>query len=261
MPPSELLSPFHQFLAEVKGSLTFDNQQPIPISKLKLWVPNPTDDVTEAVQTYLRRRMIKHTVDFITFDPDPTKTPKAPWNDNWLVLGIPLERGSSTVKSIEDNILAHMPPNSILAVCGEEWDHNRCYFFPLERQDLTHQFNKRRGRHGDLLLFRDYSVWDESQFHGGFSGEDEIFADADPGKTPLLSSPFAPGPDHAPSSLERLLRMQKEAAAPVRRKRRWIETNVQHSTPPPLDPRLENWSSLKELKEIRRRRGRGRHSW
>ena len=139
-------------------------------------MPNPTDGVTEKVQTYLMRQRIKHKVHFIN-SFDATRR-QAPWNDNWLVLGIPLERGSSTVKSIEDDILAHMPPNSILSVCGEEWGRNRCYFFPLERQNLTHQFYKRRGRYDDLLLLRDYSVWDESQFHGGFSGEDEIFADA-----------------------------------------------------------------------------------
>ena len=187
MPPSrELLSPFHQFLVLVRGSLTYDNQKPVHISKLKLWVPNPTDGVTKEVQTYLREQKIKHKVHFITFDP--IKTPKAPWNDNWLVLGIPLERGSSTVKSIEDDILAHMPPNSILSVCGE-WDRD-CYFFPLERQNLTHQFYKRRGRYDDLLLLRDYSVWDESQFHGGFSGEDEIFADA---VRRQLCAPLSPG--------------------------------------------------------------------
>ena len=46
--------------------------------------------------------------------------------------------------------------------------------------------------------------------------------------------------------------LQIHVETPVRRKRRWIETNVQHSTPPPLDPRLENWGPMSG---IRRRRG------
>ena len=171
MPPSRELSPFHQFLIEVTGSLSYDTQKPVDISKLKLWVPNPTDGVTKKVQTYLMRQRIKHKVHFIN-SFDATRR-QAPWNDNWLVLGFQLEPGSSTVKSIEDDILAHMPPNSILSVCA--WGSRRCYFFPLERQDLTHQFYNGRGRYQDLLLLRDHSVWDESQFH---TSEDEIFADA-----------------------------------------------------------------------------------
>ena len=48
-----MLSPFHGFLARVKSwDLSMDNQKPVRkygISKLKLWVPNPTDGVTKVL--------------------------------------------------------------------------------------------------------------------------------------------------------------------------------------------------------------------
>ena len=70
-----------------------------------------------------------------------------------------------------------------------------------------------------------------------------------PGKTLLLSSPFAPGPGPAPSSLERLLphkvRMQKEATAkqgsmrydPLRRSSR--SPSLASKSPRVLSPRVQ----------------------